>query len=192
MVLAHELAHIQRLDWMIQILAEVGRAVYWFHPLVWIGCNRLRQESEQACDDVSSAAGITAPDYAEHLLELARTLNSSQRGWSVALAMARPSNLERRFIAMLNPSLNRDNVTTKARMATILVAVCLLLPLAALRAPAQQMAGRFVGTVYDPSGGAIPNATLIAANPQARTKDMTTTGPDGTFEFSGLPRGRNL
>jgi hypothetical protein len=32
-VISHELAHIQRGDWVVQIAAEVLRAVYWFNPL---------------------------------------------------------------------------------------------------------------------------------------------------------------
>src|SRR5262249_35080181 len=37
LVLLHELAHVRRQDWIGLLLAEVVRAVYWFHPLVWIG-----------------------------------------------------------------------------------------------------------------------------------------------------------
>lgn len=188
-VLSHELAHIKRQDWLMQILAEFGRAVYWFNPLVWIGCSRLRAESEGACDDAVLNSGIEPPDYAEHLLELARTLKSSERAWSVALAMARRSNLERRFIAMLNPSVNRTSVTRKVAFLTALAAVCLTLPLAALRAPAQNVSGIFSGTVYDASSGVIPNATVIASNPEANTKDMTTTNSFGAFRFVGLPAG---
>ena len=50
-VLGHELAHIRRSDWLVQMAAELLRAVYWFNPLVWIARRRLRLESEQACDD---------------------------------------------------------------------------------------------------------------------------------------------
>ena len=44
-VLSHELAHIARHDWFLQICAEVARCFYWFHPLVWLATARLRQES---------------------------------------------------------------------------------------------------------------------------------------------------
>ena len=50
-VLCHELAHIRRGDWILQIAAQLVRCVYWFNPLVWMACARLRLESEQACDD---------------------------------------------------------------------------------------------------------------------------------------------
>src|SRR5688572_23584266 len=39
-VLRHELAHIRRSDWILQITAEVVRCVYWFNPIVWIACRR--------------------------------------------------------------------------------------------------------------------------------------------------------
>jgi hypothetical protein len=46
-VLCHELAHIRRHDWLVQIGAEAVRTVLWFNPLIWIACTRLRRESEQ-------------------------------------------------------------------------------------------------------------------------------------------------
>ena len=46
-VICHELAHIRRGDWAIQMAAEILRSVYWFNPLVWIACKRLRQDSER-------------------------------------------------------------------------------------------------------------------------------------------------
>ena|SRR5579862_9503661 len=106
-VLCHELAHIARGDWLLQVFAELTRGFYWFHPLAWIAAARLRQEGERACDDSVLNCGITPSDYAHQLLELARTFESSSRVWAAALAFARPSNLERRFTAMLNPSMDR-------------------------------------------------------------------------------------
>ena len=41
-VLTHELAHITRGDWVVQIGAELLRAFYWFNPLLWIVCRKLR------------------------------------------------------------------------------------------------------------------------------------------------------
>src|SRR5207248_4959224 len=59
-VLCHELAHVRRHDWFVQIAAEALRTVVWFNPLVWVVCTRLRRESEQACDDAVLREGIPA------------------------------------------------------------------------------------------------------------------------------------
>src|SRR4030095_3846123 len=71
-VLAHELAHVARGDWLVQISAEVVRCVYWFNPLLWMACTRLRYESEHACDNAVMNVGVESGSYATHLLELAR------------------------------------------------------------------------------------------------------------------------
>src|SRR5256884_497940 len=199
-VLSHELAHIARNDWLLQISAELTRAIYWFHPLVWLAAAQLRQESEGACDDAVLLSGIAPSHYASQLLDLARTLKNSHHGWSTALAIARPTNLERRFIAMLNPNLDRGGISRRTGLVLKVAALCLLLPLAALRLPGQNLSGKFTGTILDPSGGAVPNATIVMTNHKANTcapslalppctVDMTTSDADGNFVFKALPAG---
>ena len=188
-VLSHELAHIARWDWFLQICAELACGFYWFHPFAWIAAGRLRQESECSCDDCVLNFGIEPSEYANQLLDLARTLENSGRTCSAALALARPSNLERRFAAMLNRSTSRRRLSPGATFLTTLSALCLLLPLAALRLPAQDLSGRFTGTIYDPSGAPIPNATVIMNSHKTSKVEMTTSGAEGKFNFRALPAG---
>jgi TonB family protein len=188
-VLSHELAHIARQDWFLQISAEIARAIYWFHPLVWLAAARLRQESERASDDAVLLSGITPSRYASQLLDLARTLENTGRAWSTALAIARPSNLERRFAAMLNPSIDRSRLSRRTKLFVPFFALCLLLPLAALHLSAQNLSGKVAGTIHDPSGSSVANATVIMSNHTANTIDMTTSDRDGNFSFKALPSG---
>jgi TonB family protein len=189
-VLSHELAHIARGDWFLQVCAELARAFYWFHPLVWVAAERLRQESELACDDSVLNSGIQPSEYANQPLDLARSLQHSGRAWSSALAIARQSNLERRFAAMLNPSVNRHGLSLKSRLLTALSAFCLLLPLAVLRLPAQNVSGKFSGTIRDVSGASVPNATIIMTNKKANIDvEMTTSDAAGNFVFKAVPAG---
>jgi TonB family protein len=134
-VLGHELAHVKRNDWLIQMVAEFARAIYWFNPLFWIASAHLRRESEHACDDTAMrlGVGIDGPTYAGHVLDLARTLKHSGQPASAALAMASTTNLERRLIAMLNPSLNRRVTGKGTALIIALLALCLTLPLAAMQ-----------------------------------------------------------
>jgi TonB family protein len=129
-VLSHELGHIRRGDWLMQIAAELLRTVYWFNPLVWVVCRRLRLESENACDDLAIRAGIGTTEYAHQLLQLARDFRLADCAWSAALSMARPSTIERRFHAMLNPGTNRRPVSAAGLAATIFAAVLLTVPIA--------------------------------------------------------------
>ena len=188
-VLSHELAHIARHDWLAQIFAELTRAIYWPHPLVWFAAARLRSESERACDDSVLNSGVDPSRYANQLLELARALKNAHRTWSTALAIARPSNLERRFIAMLNPNLNHGGISRRTGLLLKVAALCVLLPLAALRLPGQSLSGKFTGTIFDPSDGAIPNATIVMTNHKANTIDMTASDAEGNFVFNALPAG---
>ena len=114
-VLLHELAHARRGDWMLQLAAEALRCVWWFNPLAWAVRARLRRESEQAADDLVLAHGVPAATCATHLVELARGLRKHRRTWLPAPAMARPSHLERRLSAMLNPHRNRRPMTRLTR-----------------------------------------------------------------------------
>jgi TonB family protein len=187
--LSHEIAHIARLDWLFQMFAEMAQAIYWFHPLAWIAAGRLRSESECACDDSALNSGIEAANYANDLLDLARTLENPSRNWSAALAIASQTNLERRFSAMLNPSIDRRNLSRSIRALMVLVAVLVLLPLAAVRLPAQNVARKFGGIISDPSGMPIANATVIMKNHKASVIQMTTSDAEGRYSFVGLPAG---
>jgi TonB family protein len=184
-VLSHELAHIQRGDWLIQVLAEVVRAGYWFNPVMWIACRRLRLESEQATDDVVlRAAGINGSEYASHLLELARAF-ARHRPWLPAPAIARPSSLERRVSAMLNNTVNRAPLTRAARLGI----VATLSALAIAVASAQGAFSTFSGTVFDPLNGYLPGVTMTLTNTQSGAKHEIRSDRTGHFEFVGLPPG---
>ena len=135
-VLAHEFAHVRRGGWLFQILAEIACVIYWFNPLFWIARNRLDFESERACDDAVLNLGIDGQDYATHLVEIARALRKQGPAWLPALAMAKPFSLEARLVAILNSSVNRRGPAVRAIAIAIALIAGLVLPLAALRAPA--------------------------------------------------------
>lgn len=184
-VLSHELAHICRGDWIVQLAAELLRAVYWFNPIVWIACRRLRLESEHACDDEVMVRGIAGTDYASHLIDLARALNHRRHLWLPAPAMARPSSLERRVRAMLNDRLEREPVSGATR-ALIFVMV---LAAAAAVAAAQTAYMSFSGVVNDEQGRGIPGTAVVLSNDVRQAKYEIKTTNDGRFEFVGLPAG---
>ena len=180
-VLRHELAHIRRFDWAMQIGGELLRSAYWFNPLTWLACTRLRTESEQACDDEVLSSGIDAAAYATHLVTLARQLGG-QRAWLPAPAMARRSTLHRRVTAMLNRHIDRSRVGTRARFGILGLLVTGTLAIAAAQA-----SGTLTATIVDPQGAVLPGVRVTITN--AGQTQQTETNSAGRFQFAGLPLG---
>lgn len=69
-LLAHELAHIARKDWLWSGLQNVIEALLFYHPAVWWLGRRIRAEREHACDDIAVAACGDAVALAEALADL--------------------------------------------------------------------------------------------------------------------------
>jgi VWFA-related protein len=69
-LLAHELAHIRRHDYLANIAQNVVEAVLFYHPAVWWVSERIRAEREMCCDDVAVAASGDALTYATALARL--------------------------------------------------------------------------------------------------------------------------
>ncbi len=184
-VLSHELAHICRGDWIVQLSAELLRAFYWFNPLLWVACRRLRLESEHACDDEVMSRGVDGTDYATHLIELARALNQRRYIWFPAPAMARPSSLERRVRAMLTNSLDRASISGRTRAAIFI----LLFAVTAAVAAAQSGFATFSGSIVDESSRGMPDTTVSLTNEARQAKYKVKTNAIGRFEFVGLPSG---
>lgn len=129
-VLLHELAHVRRYDCLGQIFALVMRALLWFHPLVWWTVRDLRMDQERACDDTVIRQGVNACEYAEHLVMVSASGTIPALSSTVALAMSRATQLERRLQAMLDEQRNRRPMSRKRTLVVMILTYCLLLPLA--------------------------------------------------------------
>jgi beta-lactamase regulating signal transducer with metallopeptidase domain len=66
-VLAHELAHVRRHDYLVNLIQAVFESLLFYHPAVWWLSHRLRVEREYCCDDVAVRLGGGALAYAQAL-----------------------------------------------------------------------------------------------------------------------------
>jgi beta-lactamase regulating signal transducer with metallopeptidase domain len=71
-VIAHELAHIRRHDFAINLLQMLIEAALFYHPAVWWLSTRVRHERELCCDDIVVALQQDPLDYARALASLER------------------------------------------------------------------------------------------------------------------------
>jgi len=69
-LLLHELAHVRRHDYLVNILQSVAEALLFYHPAVWWVSGHIRAERELCCDDVAVAVSGDALTYARALAQL--------------------------------------------------------------------------------------------------------------------------
>jgi hypothetical protein len=165
-VILHELAHVRRRDCVTQLMTECACALYWFHPLIFLAASRLRDERERACDDVVLAAGTSAPDYADHLVDL---VGPATRSWSSrpAVAFAAPSHLEQRLRAILDAGQRRTAPGTKAVFVGLACATAVVVLLGAARLSASPSTQQDTSAI-DPAGQVVWTTRVISAETQDR------------------------
>ena len=78
-ILAHELAHIRRHDYLFNLLQSVAETLLFYHPAAWWVSRRVRQERELVCDDLAVAATGDALTYARALTQVERLRKSAPR-----------------------------------------------------------------------------------------------------------------
>jgi beta-lactamase regulating signal transducer with metallopeptidase domain len=83
-VIAHELAHIRRLDSFVNLFQIAAETLLFYHPAVWWLSNRIRAERENCCDDVALAICGNPAAYARALAAMAE--------WQAAPALAMAAN----------------------------------------------------------------------------------------------------
>ena len=182
-VLLHEMAHVKRRDWICHRFADFTCAIYWFHPLVWLTARRLRAESEIACDDLVLASGIPAPDYARHLLDIARALPPSSRRppHPAAIAMAQTPHLKRRILMILDKTQSRRTVT---RRVLLVPGAAALITLAALRPDAKAQSAP--ASTPDASAAASFQPAIRFMSPVG-SKMQIHRGPHGEWSITVRP-----
>ncbi len=130
-IIAHELAHVARMDWAKLLLARIATALFWFNPLVWILAREAHQLREEAADDAVLAADIVDTDYAQLLVGVARHECPGLLLGAHGVAPSK-SSLARRVARVLDGSLVRGPAARPFALGVFVGAVLIAAPLAAL------------------------------------------------------------
>jgi protein involved in polysaccharide export with SLBB domain len=113
-LVAHELAHVRRHDYLVNLMQSAVETLLFFHPAVWWVSRRIRVEREHCCDDVAVAVCGDRVVYASALADLER-----MRGASFALA-ATDGSLVARVRRILSPSTEKP-ANASSWMGAVLV-----------------------------------------------------------------------
>ena len=130
-IIAHELAHVARLDWVKLLLARVATALFWFNPLVWVLAREAHQLREETADDTVLAANIVDTDYAQLLVGVARHECPGLLLGAHGVAPSK-SSLARRVARVLDGKQVRGPVARSFALGVFAGAVLVAAPLAAL------------------------------------------------------------
>ncbi len=121
-ILAHELAHVMRNDFIFNILQSVAEALFYFHPAVWWLSAQIRNERESACDEKAIELINSKLNYAKALVTI-----QEMAYYPLSPALAFAGQRKNQFVLRMQRILNqpyKTNVMEKI-IATVLVVVAI-------------------------------------------------------------------
>lgn len=105
-ILAHELAHIRRYDYLINILQSFVEVVFFFHPALWWLSEKVRMEREHCCDDLALEACGDRMSLAHALVGIAEW--KTNHALAMTFASKKPLLLQRvKRVMGITPKPNR-------------------------------------------------------------------------------------
>lgn len=130
----HEQAHVENGDNLARAIALLTRCFLWFHPLAWLGFNRLKEEQEKAADDKVINSGVRASSYAKDLLDIVKSINGQDGQKGLVSSMGSYSFFPQRMKAILADNQDRSAISSRNKLTIIGISMLISLPIAAVTA----------------------------------------------------------
>ena len=152
--LRHELAHVRRHDFLLNLVYEMFLLPLSFHPAAWLIKKRIDQTRELACDEIAAKQSAGPAVYARSLLSIAQQIaaHSTARAPSCALGLFDTNSLEERIMHLMEKKGKVSKARSWVRLAlagTVLAAICAAASLVSVQvalAAAPEDTARFAGT----------------------------------------------
>ena len=116
-ILAHELAHVKRLDYLVNIFQSIIEVIFFYHPAVWWMSSVIRREREHCCDDLALSMCDGKLTYIKALSNIQNTQHQNKK------VMVAFSSKKYQLLERIHRLLNKDQ---KRHSQTILLMVFLL------------------------------------------------------------------
>ncbi len=202
-VIAHELAHVRRHDYAVNIVQTAVEILLFYHPASWWISRQIRLEREHCCDDVAVTLGGNRVAYAAALADL-EALRSDTQGMALA---ATDGPLMRRVRRLVSPASAPSSWSAVWAAAAMPMAVVTLVFMSTAVTgtrgpeadPGQSLVsgasrtipsteGVIQGQVLDArSGRPVPSATVDVLGAERTT--TVSSDEEGRYEASGLAPG---
>ena len=193
-IIAHELAHVRRHDYLVNIVQTAVEVLLFYHPACWWLSRQIRSEREHCCDDLVVTVCGDPVSYATALTEL-----ETLRGRSATLSLAATDGPLLRRVRRLLGSRSVVNESGPSWVIAAVPIVILTIALTSVNAaqsptptPARSVPpneGVMQGQVVDAvSGRPLRSVSVEMIGPERAI--TVTTGEDGTYEASGLEPGK--
>ncbi len=180
-VLAHELAHIRRNDYLVNLMQSVVETILFYHPIVWWISRRIREEREHCCDDLAVKVCGDPVAYARALATL-EELRPAPAQLSLAASGAPLLERIRRLLA-------QPDRTTRSAWPLAGVVVVLLLIGVAVSSRGHRVLAANVNTEQTGIANATQSAdsrsviTNTNATSQTNRVDLATLVKNGKFYY---------
>jgi hypothetical protein len=189
-VIAHELAHIRRLDAFFNLFQVAAETLLFYHPAVWWLSKRIRAERENCCDDVALSVCGNPAEYARAL--------ALMEEWRAAPSFAMAANrgpLASRVTRLLGLSEKGSSLRNAGVAFGILCLAAAMLAGNALfglvrTASAQSSDSSRSGTTISVSKGAIV-VTAPRVSPQSHSGPKPSPSPTSAQEPAPTPAGKS-
>src|SRR5262249_1428895 len=121
-ILAHELAHVRRHDFVVNLLQALLETIFFYHPAVWWLSRQIRIERDHCCDDLVVALLGNRVEYGRALVAI-----EALRGGNTVLALgAADGSLLSRVHRILGVGADRTTVTLVGRLPAAMLGLALL------------------------------------------------------------------
>jgi hypothetical protein len=186
-VIAHELAHIRRHDYLVNLWQTAVETLYFYHPATWWISRHIRTEREHCCDDLAIAVCGNRGLYARTLVDVAQTLiDQESHRTRVAFGLGMGDGpLTRRVRRVLS----RPSEHTHRSTSWIVTAVMLGASFVVIHAAATGLLGDGIvrGRVVDADSGQPVIGASIELSGRGGWRDLTDA--DGRYEATAIAPG---
>lgn len=165
LLLAHELAHVRRYDYLVNLVQSVIEALLFYHPAVWWVSRRIREEREHCCDDLVVQVCGDAHGYATALVGMERLRTEPPQLALAATGGVGGGSLLHRVRRLIRPGSTRREILPPWIAGVIAVTVALL------AAGGAQVAG-----------SSPPSPSSLSTPPAGNQADTTRSAPDTVIQ----------